>query len=184
MYLETCNSLVLAVYTTHCVGVNIVILLLFNSIFLNFLFCLPSLILCNIMRKYPVEQTSLILPCLWEFCLSEESSRHAFKKIIWTQYSTYVFFHWNIFFFYFLSPLPTIFIYFYVVGNFTLVFALYCQGRKMFSINEAFRLIQASLWMDTLFLGSVTDLCPVRWLAVIHGVDELSLLYQARYCWL
>jgi len=52
----------------------------------------------------------------------------------------------------------------------------------MFSINEAFRLIQASLWMDTFSVGSVTDLCPVRWLAVIHGVDELSLLYQARYC--
>lgn len=52
----------------------------------------------------------------------------------------------------------------------------------MFSINEALRLIQTSLWMDTFSVGSVTDLCPFRWLAVIHGVDELSLLYQARYC--
>ena len=36
--------------------------------------------------------------------------------------------------------------------------------------------------MDTFSDGPVTDLCPVRWLAVIHGVDELSLLYQAHYC--
>lgn len=35
----------------------------------------------------------------------------------------------------------------------------------MFSINEAFRLIQASLWMDTFSVGSVMDLCPVGWLA-------------------
>jgi hypothetical protein len=52
----------------------------------------------------------------------------------------------------------------------------------MFSINEEFRLIQASLWVYTFSVGSVMDLCPVRWLAVIHGVDELSLLYRARYC--
>jgi hypothetical protein len=83
-------------------------------------------------------------------------------------------------FFYFLSP--NNFFIFLRCRQFTLVFALYCQGRKMFSINEIFRLIQASLWMDTFSFGSVTDLCPVRRLAVIHGVDELSLLYQARYC--